>query len=377
MFGHCASSFTVYYVSGTTGWSNPWHGYPTAVFVLGAHTLTTTASPLAGGTITKSPDETSYPFGTVVTLTASANSGYTFSSWTGATPVTGHPDQATVTMDADKTVTAIFTDNTGDFQYTVAGGTATITKYTGAGGAVVIPTTLGGYPVTSIGDYAFYGCSFLTSVTIPDSVTSIGGGVFGSCSSMTSITVDPANGSYSSIDGVLFNKMATLLMQCPGGKQGAYVIPNSVTSIGDWGFAGSDALPSVTIPNSVTSIGNGAFQGCSRLTAAYFLGNAPTGTSDMFASCASGFTVYYVSGTTGWTNPWYGYPTATFVPVTPGDITGDGTVTMLDALQGARAAVGITTLTGSAFDAADLNHDGTITMLDVLLIARLAVGITH
>jgi hypothetical protein len=63
--------------------------------------------------------------------------------------------------------------------------------------------------------------------------------------------------------------------------------------------------------------------------------------------------------------------------VTPGDINGDGTVTMLDALLGARAAVGITILTGSAFDAADVNHDGTITMLDVLLIARLAVGITH
>jgi hypothetical protein len=70
--------------------------------------------------------------------------------------------------------------------------------------------------------------------------------------------------------------------------------------------------------------------------------------------------------------------TATFIALTatPGDVNGDGTVTMLDALLAARAAVGITTLTESAFVAADVNHDGTITMLDVLLIARIAVGIS-
>ena len=67
---------------------------------------------------------------------------------------------------------------------------------------------------------------------------------------------------------------------------------------------------------------------------------------------------------------------ATFAPsVIPGDVDDDGTVTMLDALLAARAAVGITTLTGSAFQAADVDHNGTITMMDVLLIARIAVGI--
>jgi len=66
----------------------------------------------------------------------------------------------------------------------------------------------------------------------------------------------------------------------------------------------------------VTSIGTGAFGNCSSLTAAHFLGNVPMGTTDMFDACAPGFTVYYLSGTTGWTNPWYGYPTAIF-PVVP------------------------------------------------------------
>jgi hypothetical protein len=112
----------------------------------------------------------------------------------------------------------------------------------------------------------------------------------------------------------LFNKTATLLIQCPGGKQGAYVIPNSVTTIGNFAFANCSSLPSVTIPDSVTSIGNFAFAYCWKMTGAYFLGNAPAMGTQAFYSCASGFTVYYVSGTTGWFNPWYGYPTTTTAP---------------------------------------------------------------
>ena len=85
--------------------------------------------------------------------------------------------------------------------------------------------------VTSIGKYAFFWCSGLTSITIPNSVTSIGEHAFANCSGLTSIT-----------------------------------IPNSVTSIGNGAFSGCSGLTSITIPNSVTSIGNGAFLGCSGLT---------------------------------------------------------------------------------------------------------------
>ena len=67
----------------------------------------------------------------------------------------------------------------GDFTYTVnADNTVTITKYTGTGGNVIIPSTINSIPVVGIGDYAFYGCTGLTSVTIPNSVTSIGSGAF-------------------------------------------------------------------------------------------------------------------------------------------------------------------------------------------------------
>ena len=117
--------------------------------------------------------------------------------------------------------------------------------------SVTIPNS-----VTSIGDCAFSGCTSLTSVTIPNSVTSIGDWAFSGCTSLTAITVDALNSVYSSVDGVLFNKSQTTLIQYPGGKAGSYTIPNSVTSIGDGAFSGCTSLTSVTIPNSVTSIGD-------------------------------------------------------------------------------------------------------------------------
>ena len=121
--------------------------------------------------------------------------------------------------------------------------------------------------VTSIRKGAFYSCKSLTSITIPNSVTSIGEYAFYGCKSLTSINVDVNNPNYCSIDGVLFDKNQTTLIKYPRGKQGAsYIIPNSVTSIGNSAFRDCCALSSITIPNSVTSIGNSAFSGCDALT---------------------------------------------------------------------------------------------------------------
>ena len=115
--------------------------------------------------------------------------------------------------------------------------------------SVTIPNS-----VTSIGDWAFAYCTGLTSIEIPNSVTSIGDRTFFGCSGLTSVTIP---NSVASIGyGVFYG--------CSGLT--SVTIPNSVTSIGDWAFAYCSGLTSVTIPNSVTSIGDWAFSGCSGLT---------------------------------------------------------------------------------------------------------------
>ena len=120
--------------------------------------------------------------------------------------------------------------------------------------------------VTSIGEYAFEGCTGLTSVTIPNSVTSIGDLAFYECTGLTSIYVAEDNLNYASIDGVLYSKDKKTLIKCPEGKTGSVTIPNSVTSIGKWAFYNCYGQTSVTIPNSVTSIGLNAFVSCTGLT---------------------------------------------------------------------------------------------------------------
>uniref|UniRef100_UPI0037DDC2AC leucine-rich repeat domain-containing protein n=1 Tax=Methanomethylophilus alvi TaxID=1291540 RepID=UPI0037DDC2AC len=102
--------------------------------------------------------------------------------------------------------------------------------------------------VTSIGYDAFFGCTSLSSVTIPDSVTSIGNYAFSECTSLTAINVAEGNTAYVSENGVLFNKSKTSLIQYPAGKtDSAYTIPDSVTSIGNYAFFSADSLKSIEV----------------------------------------------------------------------------------------------------------------------------------
>ena len=121
--------------------------------------------------------------------------------------------------------------------------------------------------VKSIGNQAFYDCNSLTSVTIPKSVTSIGDGAFSGCTSLTSINVSNENTTYKSINGNLYSKDGKTLIQYAAGKtDSSFIIPDSVTSIGDRAFEYCDSLTSVTITDSVTNIGWYAFVGCDSLT---------------------------------------------------------------------------------------------------------------
>ena len=115
------------------------------------------------------------------------------------------------------------------------------------------------YRVTSIGDKAFYWCSGLASITIPNSVTSIGDEAFSGCSGLTSVTIP---NSMTSIGSFAFNGCSGLT---------SITIPNSVTSIGYRAFKNCNGLTSVTIPSSVKSIGGEAFANCDELTDVYCL----------------------------------------------------------------------------------------------------------
>ena len=103
-----------------------------------------------------------------------------------------------------------------------------------------------------IGDYAFYKCGSLTSITIPDSVTSIGSNAFWGCYFLTSVTIPD---SVTSIGWGAFSGCSLI----------SITIPDGVTSIGSYAFYNCDSLTSVTIPDSVTSIRNNAFQSCGSL----------------------------------------------------------------------------------------------------------------
>ena len=139
----------------------------------------------------------------------------------------------------------IFTLSADRTQYSVI-------DYTGTAAEVYIPAVYEGLPVTSIGDRAFYLCSSLTSIEIPDSVTSIGEVAFYRCGNLTSIE-----------------------------------IPDSVTSIGDWAFSGCWNLTSVTIGNGVTSIGGSVFSGCSKLISITIPDSVTSIGGSAFSSCSS------------------------------------------------------------------------------------------
>ena len=142
--------------------------------------------------------------------------------------------------------------------------------------------------VTSIGGDAFYGCTSLTSVTIGNSVTSIGGNPFSGCKSLLSIEVSDNNKNYSSFDGILFNKNKSELIAYPAGKTDSeYAIPNSVTSIGSYAFYGCTSLTSVEIPDGVTSIDWHAFSNCTNLTSIIIPNSVTSVGSYAFEYCTS------------------------------------------------------------------------------------------
>ena len=209
-----------------------------------------------------------------------------------------------------------------------------ITKYTGSATNVVIPETINGVTVTAIGMEAFAGCSWLTSVSIPNSVVTIGGATFSGCSSLTSVAIPDSvtaigvaafagcssltsvtipehvteiryaafsrcsslveirvaenNPAYCSVDGVLFSKDQKMICSYPAGRsQKNYAIPAGVSDICYEAFAGCSALTSITIPEGVTGIEYQAFAGCLSLTSVTIPESVTAIGGGVFYSCSS------------------------------------------------------------------------------------------
>ena len=152
---------------------------------------------------------------------------------------------------------------------------ATITEYTGSQSNLIIPYSIDGYIVTSIGRRTFIGCTSLKSINIPDSVTGIGGWAFYGCSSLTSVII---GNSVTSMDVRTFYGCTSLA---------SINIPDSVTSIGYETFKDCISLTNMNIPDSVTSIGDSAFYGCTNLTSINIPDSVTSICDSTFRSCTS------------------------------------------------------------------------------------------
>ena len=261
----------------------------------------------------------------------------------------------------DGTSVTVTYEGTGDEGY----------GYSNLNGDLVIPpsVTYDGttYSVTTIGGRAFYGCSGLTSVTIPNLVTTIGDHAFYGCTGLTSVIIP---NSVTSIGESAFGG-------CTGLTE--VTIGNSVTTINYAAFYGCTGLTSVTIPNSVTTIGDYAFEGCYGLTSIKSKILNPDKVS-MYSSVfykvdKSNCTLYVPQGTkdvyqTTW--QWSDFVNIVEVPFAPGDVNYDDECTGSD----------VTALynfilynDSSAIVNGDQNGDGEVTGSDVTAVYNIILGL--
>jgi hypothetical protein len=157
---------------------------------------------------------------------------------------------------------------------------------------VAVPpgSVAGSYAIRSgvviIGPQVFSRCTGLTDISFPASLTTIGEYAFTGCSNWTSISVDADNPAYQSIAGVLFDKSGAAIVLVPIGLTGIYDIPSGVTSIRPYTFLSCQGLTSIDIPSSVTEIGAHAFEFCTSLTDITVPGSVSTIGDNAFYACS-------------------------------------------------------------------------------------------
>jgi uncharacterized repeat protein (TIGR02543 family) len=262
---------------------------------------------------------------------------------------------SSVTQDLTLTVTgAVYGSD-----FTFDPDTGTITGYTGAGGTIEIPSTIGGVPVTAIGDEAFYDNDTITGVIIPEGVFSIGESAFDGCSNIESVTLPDGltsiercafywctklksialPDSLTSVGSGMFMGCSKLesvniplgitelpesiFSYCESLK--SVTIPDNIVSIGGGDFQGCMSLRTVTLPALLTSVGDDAFYNCQQLEQAVFTGNPPTSFgSNVFKDVKDSFRIFYSSDSTGFSSPtWNGYASEQYNPAATYTLTYD------------------------------------------------------
>ncbi len=243
----------------------------------GCSSLESMTLPFAGGSIKTSSDKYQYPFGYIFGTSSYTGSyaatqnyyGYSLDTTTSSTYYI--PSSLTsVTITGDRILYGAFSD------------CESLTSIT-------IPDS-----VTGIGGYAFKGCAGLRTITIPDSVTSIGDYAFLNCKGLRAINVSSYNENYISIDGNLYSKNGTTLIQYAIGKTAlSFTIPDNVTSIGNYSFYGCTDLTEVIIPDGVTSIGESAFEGCTGLTSITIPSSVASMGESAFKGCTASTSIRF------------------------------------------------------------------------------------
>ena len=194
--------------------------------------------------------------------------------------------------------------------YEIVDGEAIVTDCADTfSGEITIPNTLGGYPVTTIAEFAFahltnsisvntgnsvktinnaafLGCYGLKSITLGDNVQSVDKKAFEACDNLQSFAVSANNPNFSCVNGVLYNKNQTVLLCAPKTVSGEFTIPGGVLTVGEYAFDGCMYLTDLVVGNDVTTIGKRAFNNCMNLTSIKLGSSVKTIDEYAFMNCS-------------------------------------------------------------------------------------------